>query len=150
MPTLEFQVVHKDKNKYATKSPVMAADSFNFCVAVHLEGKHNSEDIYLGAYMHFTEKQGVSDDFPLGTPMKLEIELVNHDNLQKSIVRRRTRLVYPGLGQGWRKFLKKSELAKEKGWLDSQGKLVFRASASIVETDPNPLKPEWHEVRFDG
>ncbi|KAF4685587.1 hypothetical protein FOZ60_006362 [Perkinsus olseni] len=160
MPTLEFQVVHKDKNKYATKSPVMAADSFNFCVsvriicrvAVHLEGKHNSEDIYLGAYMHFTEKQGVSDDFPLGTPMKLEIELVNHDNLQKSIVfvRRRTRLVYPGLGQGWRKFLKKSELTKEKGWLDSQGKLVFRASASIVEVDPTPLKPAWHEVRFDG
>ncbi|KAF4722776.1 hypothetical protein FOZ63_007802, partial [Perkinsus olseni] len=91
---LAAQVVHKDKNKYATKSPVMAADSFNFClssciicrVAVHLEGKHNSEDIYLGAYMHFTEKQGVSDEFPLGTPMKLEIELVNHDNLQKSIV----------------------------------------------------------------
>ncbi|KAF4700866.1 hypothetical protein FOZ63_002760 [Perkinsus olseni] len=59
-------------------------------------------------------------------------------------------MIYPGLVQGWKEYASTSKLTKENGWLDKESQLVFRARANIVEKDPTPLKPEWHEVRFDG
>ncbi|KAF4677874.1 hypothetical protein FOL47_008939 [Perkinsus chesapeaki] len=65
-------------------------------------------------------------------------------------VRRLTGFRYPGGGRGFSDFVDRSTLSKENGWLDANDKLVFRATASVVEEDPNPLKPDEHEVRFNG
>ncbi|KAF4745898.1 hypothetical protein FOZ63_005292 [Perkinsus olseni] len=146
MSTMEFQVALEDTTVY---SPVMATDSFNYHMLVYPSG-NCGETKYLSAYTHFTEKKGSPADFPLGTSVAFVVELVNHDDANKSIVHGYTRMVYPGFSWGRTQFIKRSELTKENGWLDQEGKLVFRARANVVEEDPHPLKPEWHEVRFDG
>ncbi|KAF4739252.1 hypothetical protein FOZ62_002917 [Perkinsus olseni] len=137
-------------------------------VKVYPNGGPNKEGKGVGVFINFTEKKGElaepavycvhklvslpgsSIDFPLGSDMEFEIELVNLIHPRKSVVKSCTQMVYPGFNRGWNDFAKISDLTKEIGWLDQEDKLVFRARANVVEKDPNPLKPEWHEVRFDG
>ncbi|KAF4664809.1 hypothetical protein FOZ61_000436 [Perkinsus olseni] len=150
MSSMEFQVDPSNQSTSGIRSPVMAADSFCFQVKVYPIGGPNKEGKGVGVFINFTEKKGSSIDFPLGSDMELEIELVNLIHPRKSIVKSCTQMVYPGFNRGWNDFAKISDLTKEIGWLDQEDKLVFRARANVVEKDPNPLKPEWHEVRFDG
>ncbi|KAF4672761.1 hypothetical protein FOL46_008406 [Perkinsus olseni] len=131
------------------KSPPTWKGNYKFQLAVFPGGPALSDgDRGLVVYVHLLGSSPA--DFPLGTIVAFVVELVNHDDTNKSIVNEYTRMIYPGLGWGRPRFIKRSELTKENGWLDQEGKLVFRSRAAIVETDPNPLKPEWHEVRFDG
>ncbi|KAF4677875.1 hypothetical protein FOL47_008940 [Perkinsus chesapeaki] len=119
-------------------------------VHVKLKGAPFSKAGYLAAYVYFEEKKGSVNVFPLGSKVKYSIELVNHTDQSRSIAKEFSRFVYPGLSNGWRRFAHRSELSKKNDWLDEQGKLVFRATASVVKEDPDPLKPNEHEVRFNG
>ncbi|KAF4691006.1 hypothetical protein FOZ62_031139, partial [Perkinsus olseni] len=104
----------------------------------------------LRVYFKIYNKTGSSGSFPFGENIRMEVHLVNHKDPTKSIVRTITRRIYPGLSCGWHSFAYQANFTAEEGWLDDEKKLVFRARTLVLEEDPTPLKPEWHEVRFDG
>ncbi|KAF4650594.1 hypothetical protein FOZ61_000181, partial [Perkinsus olseni] len=111
LSTMEFQVALEDTTVY---SPVMATDSFNY---------HVGSPLSRIAVTTVPMPPGSPADFPLGTIVAFVVELVNHDDTNKSIVNEYTRMIYPGLGWGRPRFIKRSELTKENGWLDQEGKL---------------------------
>ncbi|KAF4685589.1 hypothetical protein FOZ60_006364 [Perkinsus olseni] len=151
IPAVEFQVPLKSNQ--CTTSPTISTDSFNFRVEVttcHWSSTSITDFDRLRVYFKIYNKTGSSGSFPFGENIRMEVHLVNHKDPTKSIVRTITRRIYPGLSCGWHSFAYQANFTAEEGWLDDEKKLVFRARTLVLEEDPTPLKPEWHEVRFDG